>query len=182
MLRFTSLPAFALVASLTATLACAPNGDDEDGDDEVGDEGAPSEECLSGIAWVGGDEESRLMHPGRDCLACHQERGEAEEVVLGGTVYEANGEPDDCFGVEGVTLQLTDSQGTVFELVSNAAGNFVMELEGEPGEMQIVPPYSAKLLYEGRERQMLTMQTETSCNSCHTVAGANGAPGRILAP
>jgi hypothetical protein len=26
------------------------------------------------------------------------------------------------------------------------------------------------------------MQTETSCNSCHTETGLNGAPGRILAP
>jgi hypothetical protein len=29
---------------------------------------------------------------------------------------------------------------------------------------------------------MMTEQTVTSCGSCHTAAGANLAPGRILPP
>ena len=49
-------------------------------------------------------------------------------------------------------------------------------------ETAIATPYSVKLLYEGRERIMGAMQTELSCNSCHTETGANGAPGRILVP
>jgi hypothetical protein len=132
--------------------------------------------CLSGQAWNGGESETPLMHPGRDCLACHQSRGEAEDVVLGGTVYDGDGEPDECYGLQGVTLQLTDATGSVHEVVSNASGNFVMQ------EIAIPTPYSVKLVYEGRERAMLGMQTSLSCNGCHTETGTNGAPGRILAP
>ncbi|NJK32702.1 MAG: hypothetical protein HC927_09985 [Deltaproteobacteria bacterium] len=174
-----------LLSLLPSTLALGCGGgedDDEVGDDEVADDGAPNEMCLSGVEWVGGEQESPRMHPGNDCLDCHQSRGEAEDVVLAGTVYGAMNEADDCFGVEGVRVQITDSQAHVFELVSNSAGNFVLEFEGEPGQVELVPPYSAKLIYEGRERVMATMQTLTSCNSCHTQTGANGAPGRILAP
>jgi hypothetical protein len=167
-----SLSVFALLG------ACAPQGDDE-GEEEVGeDDGAPTEECLSGFEWIGGNEESPLMNPGQDCLACHSQMGVEEEVVLGGTVF-ADNERNNCFGVEGVTVEITDSTNTVFELNSNASGNFFLEVEDGAG---ITPPYSVRLTYEGRERRMLTMQTVTSCNSCHTETGANGAPGRILAP
>jgi hypothetical protein len=135
--------------------------------------------CLSGTEWVGGNEESPTMHPGRDCLGCHQDFGEAQEVVLGGTVFDAEGtnEPDDCFGLPGVTLELTDADGTVHEATSNAAGNFVLY-----APTQIATPYTVKLTYEGRERVMAAPQTSLSCNSCHTEDGLNGAPGRILAP
>jgi hypothetical protein len=170
-------PLLALPLLLLLTSACAAEGD---ADDDVGDDGAPTEECLSGIEWVGGNTESPLMHPGLDCLGCHGDLGVEDEVVLGGTVFDAFTERDDCFGVPDVTVQITDSTNTVFELTSNASGNFFLEIEDEASS--IVPPYSAKLLFEGRERSMLTMQTVLSCNSCHTQAGLNGAPGRILAP
>jgi hypothetical protein len=149
----------------------------EEAEEEGGsDLSTASEECLSGTAWVGGEIESPRMHPGLDCLSCHQSLGEAQEVTLAGTVYDGADEADDCFGVEGVTLQITDANGDVIEVDSNSAGNFVLE------NVAIATPYSAKLLYEGRERAMVAMQTETSCNACHTQTGANGAPGRILAP
>jgi hypothetical protein len=170
-----------LILILGATFATACVGDDleqedEDGDDDGNDLTAPDDMCMSGTAWVGGESESTRMHPGGDCLGCHASRGEADEVVLGGTVFAGLNEPDDCFGVPGVVLQLTDADGTVHEVTSNSAGNFVLE------ETAIAKPFTAKLLYEGRERMMATPQTELSCNSCHTETGANGAPGRILAP
>ncbi len=161
-----------LLLALAGT-ACG-NGD-EGGEDEVGDSGAANDQCLSGTAWVGGNSESSRMHPGLDCLACHATNG-VDEVTLAGTVYDGANELDDCYGVEGVTIQITDSTNKVTELTSNAAGNFLLL------DASITPPYTAKLLYEGRERAMVSMQTETSCNSCHTEMGANAAPGRILAP
>lgn len=145
---------------------------------ETGEDGATDQQCLSGVSWVGGETETPRMHPGRDCLGCHADVGEAQEVILAGTVYEGPNQIDDCYGVEGVTVQITDSTNKVIELTSNSTGNFV--LFSESGS--ITPPYSAKLIYEGRERPMAAMQTELSCNSCHTETGANGAPGRILAP
>lgn len=80
------------------------------------------------------------------------------------------------FGVAGVVLELTDADGVITTVTSNSAGNFVVL------ETTIATPYTAKLTYEGRERVMATPQTELSCNACHTETGANGAPGRILAP
>ncbi len=162
-----------LVVSLTAC-----GGGEEEGEDEASDEAAADDMCLSGMAWVGGNIESTRMNPGGDCLGCHASLGEAEEVVLGGTVYDGSDERDNCFGVEGVVLQITDSTDKVTELTSNIAGNFVLSSENG----SITPPYTAKLLYEGRERVMVTAQTELSCNSCHGEMGINGAPGRILAP
>jgi hypothetical protein len=166
--RVSSLSGSLTLLLLALSTACADEG--------ASDDGASGDMCLSGEVWNGGDNESPLMHPGRDCLACHQSRGEAQEVVLGGTVYDGDGEPDDCYGLAGVTLQLTDANNVVHEVTSNASGNFMIE------ETLIATPYSVKLQYEGRERVMLGMQTSLSCNGCHTETGANGAPGRILAP
>ena len=36
--------------------------------------------------------------------------------------------------------------------------------------------------YDDRVRMMVASQTAGNCNSCHTQNGANGAPGRIMAP
>jgi hypothetical protein len=171
MLRFSS-PTILVSLLLSSCLSS------EASEGETGEDGAADEQCLSGVKWVGGNRESTHMNPGQDCLACHANLGEAEEVRLAGTVYDGTDEPNDCYGVEGVTIQITDSTNKVTELTSNAAGNFVLESENG----SITPPYSAKLIYEGRERMMGAMQTELSCNSCHTETGANGAPGRILAP
>jgi hypothetical protein len=170
-----SLP---LVLLALSSLGCMAGEDDEDGEegDEAADGSAPSEACLSGTEWVGGNAESPRMHPGTDCLGCHQNIGEAQEVTLAGTVYGAVDEVDDCFGVSGVTVQITDADGQVTELETNSAGNFLLS------GTTIAPPYNAKLIYEGRERAMVAQQTELSCNSCHTETGANNAPGRILAP
>ena len=142
--------------------------DDGDGD--------PNNTCVSDTHWTMGDQESPLMHPGMDCLDCHKSMNEVPFVVLAGTVFKNAHEEDDCNGVQGVTVKITDSMGTEFETVTNSAGNFLLE------NVNIVTPYTAHLEYEGRVRDMVGMQTEQSCNSCHTEAGLMSAPGRIIAP
>ena len=149
---------------------------EEEGEDEGGGSGGtPDMACASGSRWDRGDAESPLMHPGVDCIACHEDRGEAEEVRLAGTVYATLMEADDCFGVAGVTVELTGADGVVTRMTTNAAGNFTRE-------HSVATPYTAKLIYEGRERVMTTPQTVLSCNSCHGAVGINAAPGRILVP
>ncbi len=132
-------------------------------------------ECSSGEAWTGGDEESPLMHPGLDCVACHEQEGEGPLYAVAGTVMGTLTEPDDCFGVEGVVVRLTDADGGVHELVTNAAGNF-FTLEDLP------LPYTAEIVLDGQITAMLAAQTVGSCNSCHAASPTGGAPGRILAP
>lgn len=164
-----------LVALAFGVLAC----DSQDTDDEDGGSDAFTEvddSCLSGLRWIGGDHESSRMRPGRDCIACHVERGEAEEITLAGTVYGDVGEADECFGVADVEIVLTGADGRVVTLQSNEAGNFSRE------HLSIAVPYTAKLVFEGRERPMVMPQTELSCNSCHAQIGLNNAPGRIVAP
>jgi mono/diheme cytochrome c family protein len=115
------------------------------------------------------------MHPGSDCIACHEDEGEGPQYTVAGTVMGDLADPDDCYGVEGVTVRITDADDTVLELVTNAAGNFFTN-EPVPG------PYSVELELDGVSTVMVTPQTEGSCASCHTQDGLNLAPGRILAP
>lgn len=42
-------------------------------------------------------------------------------------------------------------------------------------------PYTAKVIRDGVESKMLTPQSNGDCNACHSVDGASGAPGRIVA-
>jgi len=41
---------------------------------------------------------------------------------------------------------------------------------------------TARVVRGDQERVMLSPQMDGDCNSCHTENGANGAPGRIVAP
>lgn len=146
-------------------------------------------QCTSERTWRG--DEGPEMHPGRACITCHTSEDEGPDLWLGGTVYPSAHEPDDCIGagdVGDVVVEITDADGQVFELVPNASGNFLLVHDDEPDDFEapftatFAYPYRARVLFEGRERAMSTAQTTGDCNSCHTVAGANGAPGRILLP
>jgi hypothetical protein len=46
----------------------------------------------------------------------------------------------------------------------------------------LVLPFKAEVERGGKKAAMLTAQTVTSCPVCHTAAGANLAPGRLLPP
>jgi hypothetical protein len=144
------------------------------------DSGAVSADdtCMSGLAWTGGDEESPRMHPGRDCIGCHAIEDEGPTFFAAGTVYPDWREPDECYGVEGITVELRGADGAVVTTVTNESGNFFFESP----EVSLALPYTARLLHEGRERAMGTPQSSGACATCHTAAGAGNAPGRIVAP
>ena len=134
--------------------------------------------CGSGLFWNGGDEESPVMHPGGDCISCHRS-GEGPRLAVAGTVMTKIDDATDCVGVPDVQLDILDPAGAVvLTLMSNDAGNFLSD--------QLVPasalPFTARLTHDGKTTQMSTPQTDLNCMSCHTAAGAHGAPGRIVAP
>lgn len=148
-------------------------------------------QCTSMRTWPASADEGPEMHPGGACITCHSAQRDGPDLWLGGTVYPSAHEPDDCLGASGgdTIVEITDADGRVFELVPNASGNFLLENEEEADDDYVAPftptfryPYRARVLHDGRERAMATPQTSGDCNSCHTVAGANGAPGRILLP
>ena len=131
---------------------------------------------VSGLKWIGGNEESPLMYPGRDCISCHA-KGEGPQYISAGTVYTEIDEKNDDFGVEGVTVQLTDNKGKIVKMVTNAAGNFMLSKR-----TVLAMPYTAKIIYKGAENEMASPQSNGNCMICHSAAGSGGAPGRIVTP
>lgn len=130
--------------------------------------------CTSGKTFAGGN--SGVMDPGRACLDCHQKQG-GPRFSIGGTVYPTAHEPDNCLGVAGgLSVVVTDKNGVMSTLAVNANGNFY-------GGQNVAPPFTAKVVDgQGNTRAMAGSVTAGDCNSCHTLQGANGAPGRIVAP
>jgi hypothetical protein len=158
--------------------ACGERDDDDDEGEEEHEGGRSVADtmCTSGLRWAGGDEESPNMHPGMGCNECHREEHEGPIFGLAGTVYTEYGEADDCYGAAGVTVEITDANGDVHSLTTRQSGNFYLE-------SSIETPYTARLIgADGSERVMVSEQTVTECNSCHTSEGVNDAPGRIIAP
>ncbi len=150
--------------------------DDDEGGAQVAE--VSNQECVSGKKWVGGDEESPLMHPGGDCMGCHESRGEGPTYLVAGTVYELMAEPDECYGVDAVTVEIVDADGREWSLPTNDAGNFWLS----EGDGPIALPYRAAVVSNGMRLEMATAQAQGNCASCHTAAGAQGAPGRVVAP
>jgi hypothetical protein len=148
-----------------------------DGGADGGDAGPIATKCTSGKTWAGGNDGSPLMRPGAACNACHQVMG-GPNLRIAGTVYPTLHEPNDCNGKApppALTVVITDKNGRVTNLPVNAAGNFYTPAK-------ILTPYKARITDGTNTRAMNGSVTAGDCNSCHTVAGANGAPGRVMAP
>jgi hypothetical protein len=141
------------------------------------DSNPPPAVCSTDSAWLDGASGDELMHPGRNCVGCHVEEG-GPDLAVGGTVMNAFDDDDNCNGVQGVTVQITDANGLAYGMVTNEAGNFYAEAEG----VSLVPPYTAKVVYNGEERTMDLPQSDFDCGNCHTAQGAFQAPGRIVIP
>lgn len=131
--------------------------------------------CASGVKWIGGKSESPEMNPGQACITCHAtEKGPS--LLIAGTVYSKLTQANDCNGLAGVKVQITDANRQVTTLTSNAAGNFYLQA----GMGTIALPYTAKIITSsGGERPMVSPQMSGDCNTCHTEMGSGGAPGRI---
>jgi hypothetical protein len=148
------------------------------GEAESSGVGISPQVCSTSSAVSAG--ESAMMEPGGDCIGCHS-GGEGPAFTVAGTVMAALHDDTNCSGVAGVTVRLTGADGNAIELTTNATGNFSYLHTGAGG---LAFPYQAEVSRNGTTIAMLTPRTaaETSCNACHTASGANGAPGRIVAP
>jgi cytochrome c5 len=135
--------------------------------------------CTSGVTWTG--KASSTMLPGRACITCHASSSDAPKFAIAGTVYPTAHEPDSCVGTSGsgtITVEITDSKGTVSTLTPNSSGNFMLRSSAST----LVFPYTVKVKQGTKVRAMNAAQTNGDCNSCHTQDGTGGAPGRIMAP
>lgn len=174
------------IAQGKADCPAVPGGDDVPATGDLGgvDPGpeVPVVACSTGAYWTKGDDGRPEMHPGRNCIACHrQQRASGEEdpplFTMAGTVMGALRDVDDCIGVPGVTVEITDAASRVTSYVTNSSGNFYAASTFQPAL-----PYTVRLIADGRERRMSTPQNNPNCMDCHTREGLNGAPGRIMAP
>jgi hypothetical protein len=140
------------------------------------DLGVPPQVCSTEAVNAG---ESDLMEPGGSCINCHSTY-EGPSFAIAGTVMNAQHDDTNCAGAANVTVAITGADGVRTELTTNASGNF--KLERWPGTNLF--PYTAEVMQGGVTSKMLTpRQTgENDCNGCHTAAGLNAAPGRIVAP
>jgi hypothetical protein len=145
---------------------------------------AAAPECTSGVMRDANESEGELMMPGHACNACHSDfnasMGEASPIFrFAGTVYPSGHEPDNCVGsgAYGADVWVQDATGFIFSAKVNRSGNFMLETTHA-----FVPPFLARVRFQGRERYMLAGGTDGDCNSCHTQDGTMNAPGRIVLP
>lgn len=134
-----------------------------------GSAGTTAVVCTSKTNWTNGNGPN--MRPGAACKSCHN-------FTVAGTVYPTAHEPTNCNGVNGSTgvrVVITGSNGVAVTLTPGSSGDFYTST-------RIATPFTVTLMNGGTTRKMLTPQTSGDCNSCHTQNGANGAPGRIMAP
>ena len=137
--------------------------------------GSPT--CTSGAYWTGGT--GSTMRPGEACIACHS-RGEGPAFAIAGTAYPTGHEYDDCDGsaAQGAVVTVTDSTNVSRSFTVNSAGNFSGAASGGWPAF----PITAKITFNGKTRAMSGAVPTGDCNTCHTLSGANGAPGRIALP
>lgn len=159
------------------------------------DAGSTEPTCASNqftLRPVFGDEHGGPeMAPGLACIACHSGQDFMGQNPGGrlsrpdvlnqfmGTVFAAPHEKDLCRPALPVaaSIEILDVNGTVRATLSvNAGGNFFGDAPA------VVSPYRARVVTAAGSREMATPQTSGDCNTCHTVAGANGAQGRISLP
>ncbi len=118
------------------------------------------------------------MNPGKACIQCHLAQEGKPEIAVGGTVYPTAHEPDLCFGVNGgAQVIITDTSNQEFVLNVGPTGNFSLS-----DKVALAMPIRAKVVQNGKAREMISPQNTGDCNGCHTENGANGAPGRIMLP
>jgi hypothetical protein len=160
--------------------AGATDGGTTDSGTTTLDAGADGGACTSGKYWTGGNTPDPNMNPGEACMACHQVKG-GPNLSFGGTIYTGSHEPDLCYGVAPpptLTVTVTDRTGRSVSVFATSDGNFQVPVQNPA----LRAPFKANISDGKKTRSMIGQVTSGDCNSCHTVAGKNGAPGRIMAP
>jgi hypothetical protein len=142
-----------------------------------GAKGDAATACALGSSGALGLVPGATMSPGLACVSCHASTG-AKKLTAAGTVYTTLHEADLCLGVKsGLQVVLTDANGTDHTMNVNAVGNFY-----DQSLLAFATPYKAKVVSASGSVAMITPQTNTDCNACHTAAGTQGAAGRIIGP
>lgn len=120
---------------------------------------------VIGLALSGcGDEGSATMRPGEDCLSCHSSGENA--FTLAGTVFGESSAAAST-GLSGVTVTITDKNGTKVTLTSNAAGNFYTS-------RALAFPVNVEVQSGTAVAQMFSAADRGGCNGCHAASSSLG--------
>lgn len=112
------------------------------------------------------------MYSGADCSQCHS-------FAISGTVFPTADMKMGCDGRSGVSVEITDANGTTVTLTSNSVGNFYYYQPSSSPPLAM--PYTAVVKTAKGTLAMHAQPTRGNCNGCHTDATGSG-PGRITAP
>ncbi|MEN9810611.1 MAG: hypothetical protein RLZZ488_2178 [Pseudomonadota bacterium] len=118
---------------------------------------------------------NEFMNPGDNCLSCHGAGGKAAgeaQFTLAGTVFPSATSATNQ-GLEGVSIEVTDSSGKKISLKSNRVGNFFTS------ESVSYPLKAVKVSKDGKEASMGTQVSSGGCAGCHAQPASGGAPGRV---
>jgi hypothetical protein len=112
--------------------------------------------------------------PGQRCLLCHDgELGDPREFSVAGTVFER---PTGAVPARGATVELTNADGSKYDVVANEAGNFYLY----PSDYTPKFPLQVKVQYQG---QTVTMHSvigrEGACAACHADPAGAASPGHV---
>jgi hypothetical protein len=114
--------------------------------------------------------------PGQPCTVCHGPDGPNNpKFSLAGTVFQTRG---GTVGIPGVTVSVTDKNGSNVQTYSNDVGNFYLTTS----QYQPTYPLTVELNPGGNSKPMLTLiGRETACAICHRGGGNLGQmPGVYL--
>ena len=114
------------------------------------------------------------MLPGRSCMACHRQGGQASGAVwtASGTVYGSGSSACNSGGLEGVKVELADENRKILiTLYTNRSGNF---FTSEPIDFTGI---IARVSKDGKFKEMQGLQPNAFCPECHYPGGVAG--GRI---
>jgi hypothetical protein len=132
----------------------------------------------SAIGALGGEapgvRRGPLHRPGQPCLLCHDGAlGDPPAFSVAGTIFDL---PSSTQGVDGATVSLTDANGSSFDAVTNAAGNFYVT----PAQWTPTFPLTVAVTSSGLR---LTMKTDIgrdgSCAGCHIDPAGPSSPGHV---
>src|SRR6185436_9431261 len=88
-------------------------------------EAVSTDVCASGRRWIGGSSGNVEMSPGSECLGCHL-ANDGPPLMAAGTVYGTTNNTSqiehDCYGLEGVEVELEGADGRIWKTTSNRAG------------------------------------------------------------
>lgn len=114
------------------------------------------------------------MLPGRRCMACHTETGQADGLnwTAAGTVYASPDSSCNSGGLEGVKVEIADeTRKILITLFTGRTGNFYTSETRDFSRVRV------RISKDGKTREMQGVMPSADCPSCHYPGGAAG--GRI---